>query len=168
MSDWRLPEVTEEEVIKTLKNIKLKKGPGQDNITTDMMIKRGGKIRKLIKTLINKYLQQGKIPDTWKSVKVKLEQADFIKGYSTESLAYRETLDGEVQWIPLSFFLYFILNNTILGDPGAKLHNKKKHIFNIKSDGSKHGVLQYSYINISNESLNPTHPIKDLCSSFRN
>lgn len=83
MSDWRLPEVTEEEVIKTLKNIKLKKGPGQDNITTDMMIKRGGKIRKLIKTLINKYLQQGKIPDTWKSVKVKLEQADFSKGYST-------------------------------------------------------------------------------------
>lgn len=31
---------------------------------------------------MNKCLQKGKIPDTWKNVKVILEQAGFRKGYS--------------------------------------------------------------------------------------
>lgn len=47
-------------------------------------------------------------------------------------------------------FIFHFKHNKTLRVPGTKLHNKKYIIFNIKSDGSKHGVLQYRYVHRCN------------------
>lgn len=81
-----IPEITIEEIKETLKQMKNRKCPGEDQITSEML-KMGGKaVEKAIHILLNKCLQEGKIPTDWYNSEVVLL---FKKGDTADIENYR-------------------------------------------------------------------------------
>ena len=57
-------EVTEEEIMTTIKKLKNRKSPGEDGITNEMI--KYGLISEIVK-LIKQIFQRSKVPDDWKT-----------------------------------------------------------------------------------------------------
>jgi hypothetical protein len=77
-----LPEISTDEIDLALSNMKNNKAPGEDRITSDIIKMGGCELKEAIKILLNKCLEEGKIPDNWTNAEVKL----LYKKGDTENL----------------------------------------------------------------------------------
>lgn len=81
-----IPEISKQEIQAALKQMKNRKSPGEDRITCEMLKMGGVVIEKSLQILLNKCLQEGKIPDAWQNAEVILL---FKKGDNSNIENYR-------------------------------------------------------------------------------
>lgn len=81
-----VPEIAKQEIQAALKQMKNRKCPGEDRITCEMLKMGGAIIENSIQILLNKCLQEGKIPDAWQNAEVILL---FKKGDNSNIENYR-------------------------------------------------------------------------------
>jgi len=65
-----IPEITRTELQAVLKELKNRKSPGQDRITSEMLKAGGIVLEEAMCVLLNKCLEQGKIPETWQNAEI--------------------------------------------------------------------------------------------------
>jgi len=81
-----IPEITRTELQAVLKELKNRKSPGQDRITSEMLKAGGIVLEEAMCVLLNKCLEQGKIPEAWQNAEIILL---FKKGDPTDIANYR-------------------------------------------------------------------------------
>jgi hypothetical protein len=103
-----IPCVTKEELRQALKKMKNGKAPGTDNITSEMVKMGGDPLEMAIIILINKCLDQGKVPASWNDAEIKIL---FKKGDCTDIGNYRPISLLSVLYKLLTSILTTRLNN---------------------------------------------------------
>lgn len=81
-----VPEISGQEIQAALKQMKNRKSPGEDRVTSEMMKIGGAVVEKSLRILLNKCLREGKIPNEWQNAEVILL---FKKGDNTNIENYR-------------------------------------------------------------------------------
>lgn len=76
-----LPDISEDEVIQALRQMKSNKAPEEDQVTADMIIEGSNKLIKIIAISLNECLQQGKLPET----RTTLKQYYYIRKVTDEN-----------------------------------------------------------------------------------
>lgn len=65
-----IPKISTEEIKAALKQMKNKRAPGEDGVTIDMIKMGGDKLLDIVKLLLDKCIEEGKVPDTWNNAEV--------------------------------------------------------------------------------------------------
>lgn len=81
-----IPPINKQEIQEAIKNMKTRKAPGNDSITSEMLKTGGVELVTSLEILLNKCLEEGKIPSMWNDAEVKIL---FKKGDCTDIENYR-------------------------------------------------------------------------------
>jgi hypothetical protein len=85
-----IPEITRSELMAAVKELKSGKCPGEDGIAAEMLKTGGESLEKALCLLLNKCLEEGRIPESWKNAQVvllfKKGEASAIENYRPISL----------------------------------------------------------------------------------
>lgn len=126
-----LEPIDGEELEAALRHLKNCKAPGEDQITSEMLKAGGETLRKALLTLLNKCLEEGKIPDSWKNAEVILL---FKKGDCTNLENFRP--------ISLLSILYKLLTKIITN----RLSNKFDFYQPVEQAGFRKGYSTTDHI----------------------
>lgn len=103
-----MPEITVEEIQASLKKMKNGKTPGSDRIAAEMLRYGGDTLIHAVKTLLNKCLHEGEIPDEWCDAEVTIL---YKKGNATDLENYRPISLLSTMYKLLSKIITSRLNN---------------------------------------------------------
>ncbi len=125
--------VTENDVLHTIKKIKVNKTPGPDKISSGILKEVKHQISKPLSILFNKSLRLGKVPSDWKCANV---TPIFKKGEKSQPGNYRPiSLTSVVcklmETIIRDNMVKFLENNNILNNTQHGLRNKRSCLTNL-------------------------------------
>lgn len=85
-----IPEIAKDEIRKSIAELKSRKSPGKDRVTTEMLKSGGEELEEALRILFNKCVEEGQIPMKWRNAKVillfKKRDAGCVENYRLVSL----------------------------------------------------------------------------------